>query len=103
MPWRRPIWSRICSNWSIARSASGSASIPASASPHVWADLTELENAILNLAVNARDAMGGAGDMSLQVDMSLAEAEIANLPARLCPVRVADTGIGIAPEHIDRV
>ena len=72
---------------------------------HVWADPTQLENAILNLAVNARDAMGGAGDMSLQVDnVVLAEAEIANLPAGdYVLIRVADTGSGIAPEHIDRV
>ena len=72
---------------------------------HVWADPTQLENAILNLAVNARDAMNGAGDMSLQVDnIALAEAEIANLPAGdYVRIRVADTGGGIAPEHLDRV
>jgi CheY-like chemotaxis protein len=72
---------------------------------HVWADPTQLENAILNLAVNARDAMEGAGDMSLQVDnVALAEAEIANLPAGdYVRIRVVDTGSGIAPEHIDRV
>src|SRR3954462_15825104 len=72
---------------------------------HVWADPTQLENAILNLAVNARDAMNGAGDMSLQVDnIPLAEAEIANLPAGdYVRIRVVDTGSGIAPEHIDRV
>jgi signal transduction histidine kinase/ActR/RegA family two-component response regulator len=72
---------------------------------HVWADPTQLENAILNLAVNARDAMDGAGEMSLQVDnVALAEAEIANLPAGdYVRIRVADSGSGIAPEHIDRV
>ena len=43
---------------------------------HVWADPTQLENAILNLAVNARDAMDGAGEMKLEVDnVTLAEAE----------------------------
>ena len=72
---------------------------------HVWADPTQLENAILNLAVNARDAMDGAGEMSLQVDnVTLAEAEIANLPAGdYVRIRVADSGSGIAPEHLDRV
>jgi signal transduction histidine kinase/ActR/RegA family two-component response regulator len=72
---------------------------------HVWADPTQLENAILNLAVNARDAMDGAGEMSLQVDnVSLAEAEIADLPAGdYVRVRVGDTGKGIAPEHLHRV
>jgi signal transduction histidine kinase/CheY-like chemotaxis protein len=72
---------------------------------HVWADPAQLENAILNLAVNARDAMDGAGDLSLQVDnVSLAEAEVLNLPAGdYVRIRVADTGRGIRPEHLDRV
>ena len=72
---------------------------------HVWADPTQLENAILNLVLNARDAMDGAGEMSLQVDnVTLAEAETANLPAGdYVRIRVADSGSGIAPEHIDRV
>jgi CheY-like chemotaxis protein len=72
---------------------------------HVWADPTQLENAVLNLCVNARDAMGGAGDLNIQVDnVTLSEAETANLPAGdYVRIRVADTGTGIAPEHLDRV
>jgi signal transduction histidine kinase/CheY-like chemotaxis protein len=72
---------------------------------HVWADPTQFENAVLNLAVNARDAMEGAGDLTIQVDnVTLAEAEIDNLPAGdYVRVRVIDTGGGIAPEHLDRV
>src|SRR5204862_424605 len=72
---------------------------------HVWADPTQLENAVLNLAVNARDAMEGAGDLTIQVDnVALAEAEIAELPAGdYVRLRVSDTGKGIAPEPLDRV
>ncbi len=72
---------------------------------HVWADPTQLENAVLNLAVNARDAMDGSGDLAIQVDnVTLAEAEVDNLPAGdYVRVRVRDTGAGIAPEHLDRV
>ncbi|HYI63480.1 MAG TPA: ATP-binding protein [Allosphingosinicella sp.] len=72
---------------------------------HVWADPTQFENAILNLAVNARDAMDGRGELHLQVDnVALKEAEIADLPAGdYVRIRVKDHGGGIAPEHIDRV
>ena len=72
---------------------------------HVWADPTQLENAVLNLAVNARDAMEGSGDLQIQVDnVTLDEAEVENLPGGdYVRIRVADTGRGIAPEHLDRV
>jgi len=72
---------------------------------HVWADPTQFENAVLNLAVNARDAMDGSGDLHVQVDnVQLAEAEVDNLPAGdYVRIRVRDTGQGIAPEHLDRV
>jgi signal transduction histidine kinase/ActR/RegA family two-component response regulator len=72
---------------------------------HVWADPTQLENAVLNLAVNARDAMDGAGDLDIEVgNVTLAEAEIADLPAGdYVRLTVSDTGKGIRPEHLDRV
>ena len=72
---------------------------------HVWADPTQFENAVLNLAVNARDAMAGRGDLNLEVDnVTLKEAEVADLPAGdYVRVRVRDSGAGIAPEHLPRV
>ncbi|HEV2865467.1 MAG TPA: ATP-binding protein, partial [Allosphingosinicella sp.] len=72
---------------------------------HVWVDSTQLENAVLNLAVNARDAMEGSGDLTIDVDnVTLPAGEVDDLPAGdYVRISVADTGGGIAPEHLERV
>ena len=72
---------------------------------HVWADRTQLENAVLNLAVNARDAMDGSGELRIEVDnVALAEGEVEQLePGDYVRIAVTDTGAGIAPEHLQRV
>ena len=71
----------------------------------VFADTTQLENAVLNLAVNARDAMGGKGELMIEVDnVALGEGEIDDLSAgAYVRISVRDTGAGIAPEHLERV
>ena len=72
---------------------------------HVWVDSHQLENSILNLAVNARDAMDGQGQLGIAIDnVSLKEAEIGNLHAGdyVC-ISVSDTGSGIPPENLERV
>jgi CheY-like chemotaxis protein len=71
----------------------------------VWADPTQLENALLNLAVNARDAMEGSGDLTIVVDNVVLKAgKVDHLPAGdYVLVSVRDTGKGIEPELIDRV
>jgi signal transduction histidine kinase/CheY-like chemotaxis protein len=72
---------------------------------HVWADANQLENAIVNLCVNARDAMDGSGELRIAVEnVALADCEAGQLPAGdYVRIAVADTGSGIAPEHLDRV
>jgi len=71
----------------------------------VLTDPAQLENAILNLAVNARDAMEGKGELRIEIaNAVLAENEVDDLPAGdHVRISIADTGCGIAPEHIDRV
>ena len=71
----------------------------------VWADRTQLDNAILNLAVNARDAMDGAGELTIAVEhVGLRTGEVEALPAGdYVRIAVTDTGRGIAPEHLHRV
>ena len=72
---------------------------------HVWADANQLENAIVNLAVNARDAMDGSGELRISVDnVSLGQGDAAQLEAgEYVRISVTDTGAGIAPEHLERV
>ncbi len=72
---------------------------------HIWADRTQLENAVLNLAVNARDAMDGSGDLRIEVEnVTVSEGEVEQLEAGdFVQIAVSDTGAGIAPEHLQRV
>ncbi len=77
----------------------------------IWsvdADPTELEAAILNLAVNARDAMPSGGDLTIETGNEGLDAAYAaaNLDATVGPhvrITVADTGNGMAPDVINRV
>ncbi|HEX8366323.1 MAG TPA: ATP-binding protein [Allosphingosinicella sp.] len=72
---------------------------------HVWADANQLENAIVNLCVNARDAMDGSGELRIGVEnVTLKDGEAGELPqGDYVRISVSDTGSGIAPEHLERV
>jgi len=67
-------------------------------------DRIQLENAVLNLAVNARDAMEGRGRLQIAVaQVSLAEGAVAACRAGdYVALAVSDTGCGMPPELIDR-
>lgn len=72
---------------------------------HVWVDSHQLENSILNLAVNARDAMDGQGQLAIAIDnVTLGEGEVGILHAGdyVC-ISVSDTGSGIPPDNLERV
>jgi len=72
---------------------------------HIWADRHELENTILNLAVNARDAMDGRGLLTIRAGArTLAANEIGHcLAGDHVAIAVSDTGCGMAPEVLERV
>jgi CheY-like chemotaxis protein len=72
----------------------------------IQADPTQFETAILNMAVNARDAMEGEGRLTILVE------ERDNIPAtrghaavkgRFISVAVSDTGSGISEEDLPRI
>ncbi|UFZ02071.1 ATP-binding protein [Bradyrhizobium ontarionense] len=74
---------------------------------YVNADAGQFETALINMAVNARDAMAGQGLLNIAV------APVAELPTPVAPhdrpplgyvaVAVRDTGVGIPPEQVGRI
>jgi PAS domain S-box-containing protein len=74
----------------------------------IQADHTMMEQILINLAVNSRDAMPKGGRLVIQtaaIDVSRADAQ-ANPEARpgsFIRLKVTDTGCGIAPETIERI
>jgi two-component system cell cycle sensor histidine kinase/response regulator CckA len=74
----------------------------------VKVDLSQFEQVIVNLAVNARDAMPEGGKLTVRTANVLAE-ECANYASKGMPaadyvlVEVSDTGTGIPPDIIDKV
>ena len=65
----------------------------------VLADPGQLEQVLVNLAVNARDAMPGGG--TLTMDTSNIPADPGIKPGRNVRLRVSDTGTGMAPDVIE--
>ena len=70
----------------------------------VWVDAYQLENAVLNLAVNARDAVAGAGTLVMSAaNARLGDGEVGALPAGdYVRIAVTDNGSGMAPDVLDR-
>jgi len=71
----------------------------------VRVDASEFEFAILNLAVNAKDAMPHGGTLSIRAKAVTLrdEASAEGLAGEFVAVRVADSGNGIAPDVLGRV
>ncbi|MGB3740350.1 MAG: PAS domain-containing protein, partial [Pontixanthobacter sp.] len=63
--------------------------------PKALVDANQLEMAVLNLAVNARDAMDGAGNLSVQLDALEVDDHSDLSPGAYVRVRVTDTGAGM--------
>ena len=62
--------------------------------PRALVDANQLEMAVLNLAVNARDAMNGAGDLAIRLDALTVDDQNDLSPGAYVRVRVTDTGAG---------
>ncbi len=79
--------------------------------PNLWpviGDKTQLHQVLMNLCVNARDAMPEGGSLSVYAENIYIDANYArlHLEARVGPyvvISVSDTGKGIPPEYVGRV
>ncbi|MCF4969021.1 ATP-binding response regulator [Nostoc sp. CMAA1605] len=79
--------------------------------PELWTvigDATNLHQVLMNLVVNARDAMPKGGNLSLCADNLFIDEHYArmNLDANVgsyIVISITDTGIGIEPEILDRI
>jgi PAS domain S-box-containing protein len=70
-------------------------------------DSNQLESAILNLSINARDAMPDGGRLSISTEnVELADAEALRLgdagPGSYVCISVTDTGTGMSPETVEK-
>lgn len=79
--------------------------------PHLWlvlGDATQLHQVLLNLCVNARDAMPGGGRLRLSAQNLDIDASYASMVPEITPgphvlLEVTDTGSGIPPEILERI
>jgi len=80
-------------------------------SANIWpvtVDPTQLETAILNLGVNARDAMPNGGKLTIEtanvhLDGSFSSGDDEVAPGPYVMLAVSDEGVGMAPEIVKRV
>ena len=85
--------------------------IESSLAPGLWpvnADATQLHQVLLNLCVNARDAMPDGGNLrlraaNLELDENYASTMPEATPGPHVLIQVSDTGTGIPPEVVERM
>jgi PAS domain S-box-containing protein len=71
--------------------------------PDVWpvmVDITELETALVNLVINARDAMNGGGVITISARNDTRDGEAGT---EYVAIAVEDTGTGIAPDILGKI
>jgi len=74
----------------------------------VLGDPSQLDQVVMNLAINACDAMPGGGQLKITTEpVTLDEAFCRErdwmTPGRYLVLSVADTGVGISPENLERI
>ena len=76
---------------------------------HTFIDPTQVENALLNLAINARDAMDGNGRLTIEVGNAFLDDDYVRggqldvKPGQYVMLAVSDTGCGMTPQVLSQV
>lgn len=75
---------------------------------NICVDRAQLESALLNLAINARDAMDGPGRLTIEMANTLLDDAYASVAGDVATgeyvmLAVTDTGCGMAPEVLERI
>ncbi len=63
--------------------------------PQIWIDDNQIQQVLMNIALNSAEAMNGEGTLSVLSSLSHDHDHL--------EVRITDTGTGIAPEHLTKI
>jgi signal transduction histidine kinase len=91
----------------LRRMLSANIEIVTLACDDIWpvrVDRRQIEQVLMNLAVNARDAMPSGGRFAIEIEnRAVGGADCDGAPGDYVAVRVSDSGIGIEAEHLSRI
>nr|WP_289852203.1 PAS domain-containing protein [Rhizobium sp. SSA_523] len=94
----------------VQRTVGPSIEVETISHPHLWpvlVDQNQLENALLNLCINARDALPDGGQIIIEMHNRTIDNRIAATQDMAAgdyvSLSVSDNGVGIAPDIIDKV
>lgn len=94
----------------VRRAVGAQVKLDLSSEPALWpamADAAQLENAVLNLCLNARDAMSAGGLLSIELSNVTLDVDYVRQHSEIEPgdyvmITVSDTGCGMPPEVLAR-
>ncbi len=74
----------------------------------IEADRTQIDQVVMNLCLNARDAMPGGGKLTIESEVVLVNGAFREThpwakPGRYVLITISDTGEGISKENLDRI
>ena len=89
----------------MARTVGSTVRVESDFSPHLWpvdADATQLELAVINLAINSRDAMPEGGVLRVRTFKTTLPDGVSGEAGDFVGLEISDTGTGMPPEILAR-